>query len=59
MDDVLVYNAVPKCGSTSFTYLMVKLAERNGFDFEKQVGWRGFAGPDFSVQEEVRENVEV
>ena len=53
MEDVLVYNAVPKCGSTTMTGLFNILAKRNGFSFKKYEGWRGYTSSIWSVEEQV------
>ena len=54
MEDVLIYNAVPKCGSTSFNKLVNILSKRNGFNFQKQTGWRGYTNSDWSLKRQVR-----
>ena len=53
-ESLLVYYAVPKCGSTSFTNAMKVLSQRNGFNFMKEEkDWRGFQTRDWSVQKQV------
>ena len=54
IDDVLVYNAVPKCGSTTMTRLFTILSKKNGFNFEKMLSWRGFSDPKWSIKTQVR-----
>ena len=53
MEDVWVYNAGPKGGSTTMTGLFKILAKRNGFNFKKFDGWRGFTNPKWSLEEQV------
>ena len=53
-ESLLVYYAVPKCGSTSFSKAMKVLSRRNGFTFKKEeADWRGFQYKDWSVQMQV------
>ena len=58
IDDVLVYNAVPKCGSTTMTRLFTILSKKNGYNFEKMLSWRGFSDPKWSIKTQVRHHIE-